>query len=77
MTAVQDALSPDFIAQTNGLDIKARLVVEGFLTGLHKSPYHGFSGEFAEYRSYYAGRRNKTDRLEGSGQKRSLLREGI
>jgi len=37
MTAVQDALPPDFIAQINGLDIKARLVVEGFLTGLHKS----------------------------------------
>lgn len=55
MTAVQDSLSPDFIAQIKGLDIKARLVVEGFLTGLHKSPYHGFSVEFAEYRSYIPG----------------------
>ena len=33
----------------------ARLVVEGFLTGLHTSPYHGFSAEFAEYRQYIPG----------------------
>ncbi|MDQ7797344.1 MAG: DUF58 domain-containing protein [Candidatus Edwardsbacteria bacterium] len=55
MATAKDSLSPDFIAQIKGLDIKARLVVEGFLTGLHKSPYHGFSVEFAEYRSYMPG----------------------
>lgn len=55
MSAIQESLSPDLIAQIKGLDLKARLVVEGFLTGLHKSPYHGFSVEFAEYRSYMPG----------------------
>ncbi|MBL7959540.1 DUF58 domain-containing protein [bacterium] len=37
------------------MEIKARLVVEGFITGLHKSPYHGFSVEFAEHRQYMPG----------------------
>jgi len=35
--------------------MKARLVVEGFIAGLHKSPYHGFSVEFAEHRQYMPG----------------------
>ena len=37
------------------MELKARFVVEGFLVGLHKSPYHGFSVEFAEYRQYNPG----------------------
>lgn len=37
------------------LNLVARLVVEGFITGLHKSPYHGFSVEFAEHRQYMPG----------------------
>ena len=37
------------------MDIKSRLVVEGFITGLHKSPYRGFSVEFAEHRQYMPG----------------------
>ncbi|MAQ47801.1 MAG: DUF58 domain-containing protein [Flavobacteriales bacterium] len=40
---------------TDNLDFFARQVVEGFLTGLHKSPYHGFSVEFAEHRLYNPG----------------------
>ncbi|MFN2371322.1 MAG: DUF58 domain-containing protein [Candidatus Krumholzibacteriia bacterium] len=48
-------LSPDLIGKLGRLDLVARLVVEGFLTGLHKSPFHGFSSEFAEYRQYIAG----------------------
>ncbi|HTY08645.1 MAG TPA: DUF58 domain-containing protein [Candidatus Edwardsbacteria bacterium] len=52
---VQQSLSPELIARIKRLDLKARLVVEGFLTGLHKSPYHGFSVEFAEYRPYMPG----------------------
>lgn len=48
-------LTPDLIGKLGRLDLVARLVVEGFLTGLHKSPYHGFSSEFAEYRQYIAG----------------------
>ena len=51
----QVLLTPDLIGQLGRLDMVARLVVEGFLTGLHKSPYHGFSAEFAEYRQYIPG----------------------
>jgi len=40
---------------TDNLDLFARQVVEGFLTGMHKSPYHGFSVEFAEHRLYNRG----------------------
>lgn len=48
-------LDPKVISQLKGLDLIARLVVEGFLVGLHKSPYHGFSVEFAEHREYKPG----------------------
>lgn len=48
-------LDPAVIARLSGLELKARLVVEGFMTGLHKSPYHGFSVEFAEHRQYMPG----------------------
>jgi uncharacterized protein (DUF58 family) len=48
-------LTPELVGHLGRLDLVARLVVEGFLTGLHKSPYHGFSSEFAEYRQYIAG----------------------
>ncbi len=48
-------LSPETIGSLGRLDLIARLVVEGFLTGLHRSPYHGFSSEFAEYRQYIPG----------------------
>ena len=37
------------------LELRARIVVEGFWTGIHRSPYHGFSVEFTEYRQYSAG----------------------
>ena len=37
------------------LELFARQVVEGFITGMHKSPYHGFSVEFAEHRLYNTG----------------------
>ena len=50
-----ELLTPELVGRLGRLDIVARLVVEGFLTGLHKSPYHGFSAEFAEYRQYIAG----------------------
>lgn len=48
-------LDPYFVSKLRRLDLIARLVVEGFITGLHKSPYHGFSVEFAERRPYMAG----------------------
>ena len=43
------------IARLAGMELKARTVVEGFLSGLHRSPYKGFSVEFAEYRQYLPG----------------------
>jgi uncharacterized protein (DUF58 family) len=47
-----DPVTLDKIAR---LDLRARLVVEGFITGLHKSPYHGFAVEFATHREYAPG----------------------
>ncbi|RKZ16934.1 DUF58 domain-containing protein, partial [bacterium] len=41
-------LTPELVGSLGRLDLVARLVVEGFLTGMHRSPYHGFSSEFAE-----------------------------
>ena len=43
-------LKPEVVAKLRGIDLKARLVVEGFLAGLHRSPYKGFSVEFTEHR---------------------------
>jgi uncharacterized protein (DUF58 family) len=48
-------LTPELASQLDALDLLARHLVEGFLTGLHRSPYHGFSAEFAEYRQYQPG----------------------
>lgn len=48
-------LQPAVVSKLTNLDLIARLVVEGFITGLHRSPYHGFSVEFAEHRPYMPG----------------------
>ncbi len=48
-------LSQEQISKTENLELLARQVVEGFITGLHKSPFHGFSVEFAEHRIYNTG----------------------
>jgi uncharacterized protein (DUF58 family) len=48
-------LKPEVVAQLANMELRARLVVEGFITGLHKSPYHGFSVEFTEHRQYMPG----------------------
>jgi uncharacterized protein (DUF58 family) len=48
-------LRPDMVSKLANMSLIARLVVEGFITGLHKSPYHGFSVEFAEHRPYMPG----------------------
>jgi uncharacterized protein (DUF58 family) len=50
-----DLLSPRELAALGGLEFVARQVVEGFLTGLHRSPHRGFSVEFAEHRAYMPG----------------------
>lgn len=46
---------PGRFAELQGLELKARLIVEGYLAGLHRSPYRGFSVEFAEHREYVPG----------------------
>ncbi len=48
-------LAPRALARLANLQLVARRVVEGFITGLHQSPYHGFSVEFAEHRPYLPG----------------------
>jgi uncharacterized protein (DUF58 family) len=48
-------LDPAVVARLGTLELRARTIVEGFLTGLHRSPFKGFSVEFAEYRQYIPG----------------------
>jgi uncharacterized protein (DUF58 family) len=48
-------LDPRVVTRLANMELRARLVVEGFITGLHRSPYHGFSVEFAEHRQYMPG----------------------
>jgi len=54
-TSFRKYLDPDVVSKLKGMELKARMVVEGFIAGLHKSPYHGFSVEFAEHRQYMPG----------------------
>lgn len=51
----KEYLKPDVLNRVNNLELKAKLVVEGFITGLHKSPFHGFSVEFSQHRPYNPG----------------------
>jgi len=48
-------LDPEVLARIGSLELVARAVVEGFISGLHRSPFTGFSTEFAEYRQYNPG----------------------
>jgi uncharacterized protein (DUF58 family) len=48
-------LAPEVLARITSLELLARTVVEGFISGLHRSPYTGFSTEFAEHRQYMPG----------------------
>src|SRR6201988_5453886 len=48
-------IHPQYIQKYSALEMLAKQVVEGFITGLHKSPFHGFSVEFAEHRIYNPG----------------------
>lgn len=48
-------IDPEVLSRIGGMELRARTVVEGFLSGLHRSPYRGFSVEFAEYRQYTPG----------------------
>src|SRR5947209_1467959 len=48
-------LEPRTLAKIASLDLRARLIVEGLMTGMHRSPYQGISVEFAQHRPYVAG----------------------
>ena len=48
-------LEPEILAKFSTLELRAKKIVEGFISGLHRSPYHGFSVEFAEHRPYNTG----------------------
>ncbi len=50
-----DYLDPQVLAAIGGLDLRARMIVEGLMTGMHRSPFQGFSIEFAQHRPYVAG----------------------
>ncbi len=52
---MKNSIDQERLQQFNSLEFLARQVVEGFITGLHKSPFHGFSVEFAEHRLYNNG----------------------
>ncbi|HEY2934534.1 MAG TPA: DUF58 domain-containing protein [Acidobacteriota bacterium] len=53
--AQQSFIDPTVLQMLSNLQLVAKVVVEGFLSGLHRSPYHGFSVDFAEYREYSEG----------------------
>lgn len=48
-------LKPDILSKLSSLELRAKKIIEGFISGLHRSPYHGFSVEFAEHRPYNPG----------------------
>ena len=51
----QKYFDPQTLAKLRGLELRARLIVEGYVSGVHRSPFHGFSIEFAEHREYVPG----------------------
>ncbi len=53
--AAEQYLKPEVIRQVARLDLRAKFIVEGFISGLHASPFHGFSVEFSEHRKYTPG----------------------
>jgi uncharacterized protein (DUF58 family) len=55
MSRPERYLKPEVIRQVSRLDLRARFIVEGFLAGLHASPFQGFSVEFSEHRKYVPG----------------------
>src|SRR3954466_15736553 len=60
MATPEKYLRPEVIHQVARLDLRAKFIVQGFLTGLHASPFHGFSVEFSEHRKYAPGDDLKT-----------------
>lgn len=55
MDNYQKYFDPQTLDKLRGLELRARTIVEGYMAGVHKSPYHGFSVEFAQHREYVPG----------------------
>ncbi len=55
MESSRKYFDPATLAKLHGLELRARLIVEGYVSGVHRSPFHGFSVEFAEHREYVPG----------------------
>ncbi|MFN7843203.1 MAG: DUF58 domain-containing protein [Pirellula sp.] len=55
MVSVEQYLKPELASQITRLDLRAQMIVKGFLQGMHSSPFHGFSVEFSEHRLYAPG----------------------
>jgi len=55
MAEYKKYLDPEILTQISRLELRARMIVEGFISGMHRSPYHGFSVEFAAHREYVPG----------------------
>ena len=55
MDKYQKYLDPQTLAKLQSLELRARSIVEGYVSGVHRSPFHGFSIEFAEHREYVPG----------------------
>ena len=55
MSETTNFIQPTLLASIDNLELRARVAVEGFLNGLHRSPHRGFSCEFTDYRHYYQG----------------------
>ncbi|MDP6418539.1 MAG: DUF58 domain-containing protein [Candidatus Krumholzibacteria bacterium] len=52
---VRRFLEPKTVSELRNMELIARMIVEGFMAGLHRSPFHGFSAEFSEYRPHNPG----------------------
>ena len=77
MPASKRFLHPEAIGRIARLDLRARRIVEGFLAGIHRSPYFGQSVEFLQHREYTPGDELQAHRLESLGQAGPLLRQAI
>lgn len=55
MSTAPNACPPELLARIADLELVARIIVEGLVSGLHRSPFHGYSAEFSQYRHYRPG----------------------
>ena len=70
-------LNPEILARIVPLGLRAQRVVEGTMSGLHRSPLHGLSVEFADYREYVPGDDLEAPRLAGLRPQQPLLHQAL